>query len=100
MPSTSEAFRPASSMALRTAQVPSARVVTPEPRVYVVSPTPTMAYLSRRYLGLVASTSGIAMASSWIAWAPPYDGAGLASGLPQKDVASRLQSKSARQAGG
>ena len=57
MPSTSAAFRPASSMALRTAQVPSARVVTPEPRMYFVSPTPTMAYLSRRYFGLVVSVS-------------------------------------------
>ena len=33
MPSMSEAFSPASSMALRTAQVPKARVVIPEPRV-------------------------------------------------------------------
>src|SRR5262245_43468624 len=36
-----------------------------------------MAYLSRRYLGLVASTSGIAMASSWSALATPYDEVGL-----------------------
>src|SRR5260370_3308923 len=65
MPSMSEAFRPASSIALRTAQVPSARVVIPEPRMYFVSPMPTMAYLSRRYFGLVVSVSaGIAMASS------------------------------------
>ena len=33
MPSTSDGFSPASSIALRTAQVPSSRVVTPEPRV-------------------------------------------------------------------
>ena len=53
-------------MALRTARVPSARVVTPEPRMYSVSPTPTMAYLSRRYFGLVVSVSaGIAMASTF-----------------------------------
>src|SRR5262249_8998985 len=65
MPSMSDAFSPASSMALRTAHVPSARVVTPEPRMYLVSPTPTMAYLSRRYLGLLGSISaGIVMASS------------------------------------
>src|SRR5690349_15531432 len=64
MPSTSDGFRPASSIALRTAHVPRARVVIPEPRMYVVSPTPTMAYLSRRYLGLVVSVSfGIGMTS-------------------------------------
>src|SRR5215469_15633022 len=57
MPSTSEGFSPASRIALRTAQVPSARVVLPDPRVYVVSPTPTIAYLSRKYFGVVASTS-------------------------------------------
>src|SRR6185369_3937813 len=57
MPSTSEASSPASRIAFRTAQVPSARVVLPEPRVYVVSPTPTIAYLSRRYFGVEASTS-------------------------------------------
>src|SRR5271165_3772138 len=57
MPSISEGFSPASRIALRTAQVPRARVVLPEPRVYRVSPTPTIAYLSRRYFGVVASTS-------------------------------------------
>src|ERR1041384_2423992 len=57
MPSTSDAFSPASRIAFRTAQVPSARVVLFEPLVYVVSPTPTIAYLSRRYFGVVASTS-------------------------------------------
>src|SRR5258707_6844454 len=73
MPSTSEAFRPASSMALRTAHVPSARVVMPEPRIYVVSPTPTMAYLSRRYFGLVVSVSaGIVMTvPPWLSGAYP-----------------------------
>jgi hypothetical protein len=34
-----------------------ARVVLPEPRMYVVSPTPTIAYLYLRYRGLVASIS-------------------------------------------
>jgi hypothetical protein len=59
----SEAFSPASSMALHTAQVPSARAVIPEPRVRVVSPTPT--YLSRRYFELVVSVSaGIGMEST------------------------------------
>src|SRR5260221_6937297 len=57
MPSTSAAVRPASRMALRTAQVASARVVLPEPRVYVVSPTPAIAYLSRRYFGVLVSAS-------------------------------------------
>src|ERR1700747_1110962 len=57
MPSISAGLSPASSMALRTAQVASARVVLPEPRMYSVSPIPTIAYLSRRYLGLVASIS-------------------------------------------
>src|SRR5262249_26854404 len=57
MPSMSADLSPASVIALRTAQVASARVVLPEPRMYSVSPTPTIAYLSRRYLGLVASTS-------------------------------------------
>src|ERR1051325_6777832 len=57
MPSTSEASSPASRIALRRAQVPSARVVLSEPLVYVVSPTPTIAYLSRKYFGVVASTS-------------------------------------------
>src|ERR1700730_6205709 len=57
MPSISAGLWPASSMALRTAQVASARVVLSEPRRYVVSPTPTMAYLSLRYFGLVASIS-------------------------------------------
>ena len=33
MPSTSDGLSPASSTALRTAQVPSARVVMPEPRM-------------------------------------------------------------------
>ena len=33
MPSMSAGFRPASSIALRTAKVPIARVVLPEPRV-------------------------------------------------------------------
>src|SRR3954453_19029028 len=57
MPSMSEACSPESRIALRTAQVPSARVVLFEPLVYVVSPTPTIAYLSRKYFGVVASTS-------------------------------------------
>src|SRR5580658_1087385 len=57
MPSMSAGVSPASRIALRTAQLASARVVRPEPRVYVVSPTPAIAYLSRRYLGVVASTS-------------------------------------------
>src|SRR2546422_2826149 len=46
MPSTSEARRPASRMALRTASTAIARVERPEPREYSVSPTPTMQYLS------------------------------------------------------
>src|SRR5690242_8292535 len=62
MPSMSDGFSPASSIALRTAHVPIARVVLPEPRVYVVSPTPTIAYLSRRNLGVLASVSGSGMA--------------------------------------
>ena len=48
---------PASSTAARMACVPSARVVIPEPRVYSVSPTPTMAYLPRRCRPDVASKS-------------------------------------------
>src|SRR3974390_1622841 len=59
MPSISEALSPASSMALRTAVVASARVVLFEPRVWGVSPTPMMAYLSRRNFGVVASTSSL-----------------------------------------
>src|SRR5438445_13761670 len=59
MPSTSVAFSPASRIAFLTAQLPSARVVLVEPRAQVVSPTPTIAYLSRRYLGVVASTSAL-----------------------------------------
>src|SRR5437867_9998973 len=47
MPSTSEARRPASRMAFRTASTAIERVVRPEPREYSVSPTPTMQYLSR-----------------------------------------------------
>src|SRR5450755_1671681 len=54
-----EGFSPASRMALRTATVASARVVLFEPRVKSVSPTPTMAYLSRRNFGVVASTSSL-----------------------------------------
>src|SRR5215831_11154402 len=77
MPSMSEGFSPASSIAFRTAVVPSARVVTPEPRMYLVSPTPTMAYLSRRYLGLVVSVSaGIVMAPPLRFVATQYDEAG------------------------
>src|SRR5215471_4139252 len=57
MASMSVGLRPASSIAARTANVPIARVVLPEPRVYVVSPTPTMAYLSRRYFGVELSVS-------------------------------------------
>src|SRR5450755_4942548 len=59
MPSISEGFSPASRIALRTATVASARVVLFEPRVKSVSPTPTMAYLSRRNFGVVASTSSL-----------------------------------------
>ena len=43
MPSMSAARSPASAMALRIAEVASARVVLPAPRTYAVSPTPTMA---------------------------------------------------------
>src|SRR5690242_10766332 len=57
MPSMSADLSPASAIALRTAQVASARVVLPEPRMYSVPPPPAIAYLSRRYFGLVASTS-------------------------------------------
>src|SRR5919106_2862794 len=52
MPSTSLAFSPASRMALRTASTAMARVDRPDPREYSVSPTPTMQYLSRRWLML------------------------------------------------
>jgi hypothetical protein len=57
IPSMSEVLIPASVAALRSAHVPSARVVLPDPRVYVVSPTPTIAYLSRRYFGVLTSVS-------------------------------------------
>src|SRR5678815_546875 len=50
MPSTSLALRPASRMALRMASTAMARVERPDPREYSVSPTPTMQYLSRRWL--------------------------------------------------
>src|SRR6266850_3893747 len=50
MPSTSLALSPASRIALRTASTAMARVERPEPREYSVSPTPTMQYLSRRWL--------------------------------------------------
>src|SRR5204862_481683 len=55
MPSTSEARRPASRMALRTASTAMARVERPEPREYSVSPTPTMQYLS---LSVFVATGG------------------------------------------
>ncbi len=64
MPSTSAGFRPASASALRIAHVPSARVVLSEPRTYVVSPTPTMAYLSRRNFAVETSLSGSGMGAS------------------------------------
>src|SRR5437016_2055796 len=50
MPSTSDARRPASRIALRMASTAIARVVRPECREYSVSPTPTMQYLSRSEL--------------------------------------------------
>src|ERR671922_575970 len=49
MPSISPGLRPASVMAFLTASTPIARVVRPELRVYAVSPTPTIQYLSRRF---------------------------------------------------
>src|SRR5580693_1550404 len=57
MPSMSEVLIPASAAALRSAHVPRARVVLSDPRVKVVSPTPTIAYLSRRYFGVLTSVS-------------------------------------------
>src|SRR2546426_12464930 len=50
MPSTSLALSPASRMALRTASTAIARVERLEPREYSVSPTPTMQYLSFKWL--------------------------------------------------
>src|SRR5206468_13127611 len=50
MPSTSDARRPASRIALRMASTAIARVVRPECREYSVSPTPAMQYLSRSEL--------------------------------------------------
>src|SRR5881396_1840365 len=50
MPSTSDARRPASRIALRMASTAIARVVRPECREYSVSATPTMQYLSRSEL--------------------------------------------------
>src|SRR5271155_468561 len=65
MPSMSEVLIPASAAALRSAQVPNARVVLSDPRVKLVSPTPTIAYLSRRYFGVLTSVSaGSGMALS------------------------------------
>jgi hypothetical protein len=56
----SDAFSPASAIAAFTANVAIDRVVCVEPRLYSVSPTPTIAYLSRRNFGVDASTlSGI-----------------------------------------
>src|SRR6185295_5800350 len=46
MPSTPSLSRPASRMALRTASTAIARVLRADWRLYSVSPTPTMQYLS------------------------------------------------------
>src|SRR2546425_4849445 len=56
MPSTSEARRPASRMALRTASTAMARVERPEPLEYSVSPMPTMQYLP---LSVFVATGGL-----------------------------------------
>src|SRR5262245_32259110 len=62
IPSMSDAFSPASAIAAFTAKVAIDRVVWVEPRLYSVSPTPTIAYLSRRNFGVEAWTvSGIGM---------------------------------------
>src|SRR5476649_2914762 len=79
MPSTSCGVRPASRMALRTAMLPSARVVLPEPRRYSVSPTPTMAYLSRRWPGVVVTTSPCSVTAILPRWLPHHRGARRAS---------------------
>src|SRR5215813_6084379 len=64
MPSTSLALSPASRMALRTASTAMARVERPEPREYSVSPTPTMQYLSRRWLMVSPSNAPAAAGRS------------------------------------
>src|SRR5258705_13918344 len=51
MPSTPSLPRPASRMALRTASTAIARVLRADCRLYSVSPTPTMQYLSLSAMG-------------------------------------------------
>src|SRR5262245_18834935 len=51
-------------IALRIAVVAIARVVRPPPRTYGVSPTPTIAYLSRRYFSVLTSPVGIGISTS------------------------------------